>query len=98
MRKLHLLVLGWFFIVSTATGNIKVGDYNSQFGCKDWLGGCQAHSTTHPEGYSGAAASCSSNCFFEQGPLGANRWVALIYPTGAGPIAAQYNDMQTCRT
>ncbi len=97
MRQLHALVLGWFFFVSTATGVIKVGDYNSLLGCKDWLGGCQERSATHPQGYSGAGGSCSSGCFYEQVPLGPNRWVALIYPTVGGPISAQYNDKQTCR-
>ncbi len=97
MRQFHALVLGWFFVVSTTTGVIKVGDYNSLFGCRDWLGGCQQHDGTHPEGYSGAAASCSNDCFYEDGPLGPNRWVALIYPAVGNPIPAQYNNIQTCR-
>ncbi|HLW69839.1 MAG TPA: hypothetical protein VKS22_04370 [Candidatus Binataceae bacterium] len=84
-------LFGWFFLVTSNFGGtpIKLGDYNSQYGCRDWLGGCQ-------QWIAGAGGACSTDCGFDSGKLH-DDYVYLFYPDSGGVVKSSgYGSLASC--
>ncbi|MGH7002214.1 MAG: hypothetical protein ACREEA_11995, partial [Stellaceae bacterium] len=80
-----------FFLVTSNLGGtpMKLGDYNSQYGCRDWLGGCQ-------QWIAGAGGACSVDCSFDSGGLH-NDYVYLFYPDSSGVVkSSAYGSLASC--
>jgi hypothetical protein len=86
-------LFGWFFLVTSNFGGtpIKLGDYNSQYGCRDWLGGCQ-------QWIAGSSGTCSTDCSFDSGTSHSD-YVYLFYPETGGIVkSSTYNSLANCKT
>src|SRR5262245_29229371 len=86
-------LIGWFFLVTSNLGGppIKLGDYNSQYGCRDWLGGCQ-------QWIAGSGGACSVDCSFDSDKLSSD-YVYLFYPESGGVIkSSKYGSLAKCQS
>jgi hypothetical protein len=87
----RVVLFGWFFLITSSLGGppIKLGDYNSQYGCRDWLGGCQ-------QWIAGPGGACSSDCSFDSDKLH-SEYVYLFYPESGGVVkSSTYTSLASC--